>query len=154
MFNESTKRRRWLRLAASAMIACGLASVAAAQSVVIDAAGGLRVPGVSIQSGAVGGIASTEDKGFVNTNLDKRMFKGQNLSGWSFVNVSARSSNFEGADLSGTSFTNADLAQANLRQANLRGAEFINVNLQQADLSGAVWTDGRRCAPQSIGRCR
>ncbi len=47
--------------------------------------------------------------------------------------------NYQGADLQG---------------ANFEGVHFENVNFSGARLDGAIWTDGRRCAKDSIGECK
>ena len=48
----------------------------------------------------------------------------------------------------------ADLRRADLSAADLSGAKLSEGRLFGAELSGAVWIDGRRCAPGSVGACR
>ncbi len=64
-----------------------------------------------------------------------------------------------GADLRGANLRWAVLVKSDLRRADLRGADLRNAvmpypeDLQGAQLSGAIWTDGRRCAEGSVGYC-
>ncbi|HID49406.1 MAG TPA: pentapeptide repeat-containing protein [Chromatiales bacterium] len=84
-------------------------------------------------------LASLEDANLMLANL-----KGAHLHGVNF-----RGANLSLADLSGANLLDADLSDANLRGANLSGAIPI-----KARFDNAIWTDGRRCAPDSIGICR
>ncbi len=59
-----------------------------------------------------------------------------------------------GAELMGVRFRQANLRYADLRQANLSGADLSGVDLTGARLGEAIWTDGRRCAVDSVGTCR
>ena len=75
-----------------------------------------------------------------------------------------RGANLAGADLSGANLAGAyivhvDLTGTNLSGANLTGARLIDSNLNtarltNARLANAVWTDGRTCAPDSLGTCK
>ncbi len=58
-----------------------------------------------------------------------------------------------GCDLSGANLSGANLSGANLRQASLEGADLSKADLTGAKLSNATWTDGRKCGPDSIGKC-
>jgi uncharacterized protein YjbI with pentapeptide repeats len=65
---------------------------------------------------------------------------------------------FTQADLAGASLRRADLREAVLADAGLRGADLTGARIDgahflNADLSGALWTDGRRCAEGSRGHC-
>jgi len=42
---------------------------------------------------------------------------------------------------------------ANLKDAILYKADLSNANLSELILSNAIWTDGRKCAIGSIGKC-
>ncbi len=133
-----------------------------AGGVSVDASGKVNAGGVSVNAGgmsstsAMAGAAGMagDDKSFVNADLDGHNFAGRNLSAAEFVNVSARKANFQGANLEGASFTNADLAEAIFREANLRKVKMVNTDHASADFSKATWFDGRKCADNSIGRCR
>ncbi len=41
-----------------------------------------------------------------------------------------------------------------LRGANLYEYDLRNADLTGADLSGAIWSDGTKCLPGSIGMCK
>ena len=111
--------------------------------------------------------------------LEERDLSGATLYSASLTGASLRRSTLKGSNLSyaGLSISHlegADLQQAtligtNLRQANLRAAILDDANLSYADLTGAdltgaslrnarlanaIWTDGKRCLPQSISTCR
>ncbi len=58
-----------------------------------------------------------------------------------------------GAGLRGADLRGADLRGANLAYADLRGARLQDAVLEGAVLGSAIWTDGRYCAPQSVGSC-
>jgi len=78
------------------------------------------------------------------------------------------------SNLSVTNMRDADLREANLVGVNLRQSELANANLKGADLSyadltganiqgalmegvalgNAIWLDGSKCSPDSIGQCR
>lgn len=59
-----------------------------------------------------------------------------------------------GAGLRGADLSGADLAGANLSYADLTGADLTGADLRAAILDHAIWTDGRLCAPGSVGRCQ
>ncbi|MFA4829425.1 MAG: pentapeptide repeat-containing protein [Thermodesulfovibrionales bacterium] len=59
----------------------------------------------------------------------------------------------EGANLSGAILDNANMVGANLKDAILYKADLSNANLSELILSNAIWTDGRKCAIGSIGKC-
>lgn len=77
-------------------------------------------------------------------DLDQASLRGADLTGADLSGAS-----LERADLSGASLADTQLAYANLRQARLDGAR-----LEGARLDKAAWTDGRVCAPASVGRCQ
>jgi hypothetical protein len=63
-----------------------------------------------------------------------------------------------GADLTGAVLISASLSGTDLRGADLSFANLEGANVAGADLSGArlhktIWTDGRLCAPGSVGIC-
>ncbi|HHH35912.1 MAG TPA: pentapeptide repeat-containing protein [Gammaproteobacteria bacterium] len=58
-----------------------------------------------------------------------------------------------GAGLRGADLRSADLRGANLAYADLRGARLAGADLRGAVLGSAIWTDGRYCAPRSVGSC-
>lgn len=60
-----------------------------------------------------------------------------------------RNIDFSGADLSGATL-NGRFAGSNFRNAIVTGLKFGS----DADLSGATWSDGRKCGDNSIGMCR
>ncbi len=81
--------------------------------------------------------------------LDYADLSVSNLSFADFGNASLKGANLQQADLSG-----ADFSQANLAFANLKGARLEGSKLEDAVLDNAIWTDGRVCAPGSIGECK
>ncbi len=72
-----------------------------------------------------------------------------NLENASLHAVNLQKANLMLANMKGVNLLDADLSGANLRGANLQGAILI-----AAKFDGATWTDGRICAPKSIGECR
>ena len=62
------------------------------------------------------------------------------------------------ANLTGAILREAELFRANLqgailRQSDLRGANLQAANLTEANFSGAIWSNGHKCALGSIGAC-
>jgi hypothetical protein len=91
------------------------------------------------------------------------------LRGANLLRADLRYANLEGADLRGAvlreaMLTGARLPAADLRETDLRDADLGHAVLEGARLEGArlsgarlgdaVWSDGRVCAPESIGECR
>lgn len=119
-----------------------------------------------------------------NCILDGARLGGQNLSAATLYSTSLtgadlrrsilRSANLSYAGLSISDLRDADLRRATLLGANLRGAKLNDALLDQADLSyadltgadlggasfanarlgNAIWTDGQRCLPGSVGDCQ
>lgn len=73
---------------------------------------------------------------------------GARLPGAQLGQARLSGANLAGADLGSASLEGADLDFADLRNARIEGARF-----GQARLGNAIWIDGRRCAPSSVGRC-
>ncbi|HOE17865.1 MAG TPA: pentapeptide repeat-containing protein [Syntrophorhabdaceae bacterium] len=71
------------------------------------------------------------------------------LSGLDMYGAQLTGANLTGANLSDASFNDANLTEANLTGANIKGANFSG-----AKLSNAIWTDGRKCASGSMGKCK
>ena len=49
---------------------------------------------------------------------------------------------------------NARLENADLSYADLTGADLSGVRMHDTKLGNAIWTDGRRCMPESVDTCR
>lgn len=79
---------------------------------------------------------------------------GVNLSKCNLKGADLRHANFERADLGESNLERADLADANLKMTNFRLSGMLGANLNNAILDGAIWTDGKICAPASFGQCR
>lgn len=86
---------------------------------------------------------------FNNTNFSNADLRGSRISGSVF-----NGSNFQNADLQGAELSRSRFEYVDFRNASLRNATLRRVRLTGANLSGAIWTDGRRCAEGSIGECR
>jgi len=83
-----------------------------------------------------------------NANLSYANLAGADLSYANLIGVKLFGANLQQANLS-----YAELQDADLRQADLRGATLEAVALAGVKLDNAVWSDGRICAPGSIGQC-
>lgn len=101
--------------------------------------------------------------------LNSTNLQGANLFGSKFTKADASYADLSGSNLSFTDFEQAQLKGANLRAADLSKANLSNADLSYADLkdaklvdtiynnanlSNAIWTDGTKCLPGSIGVCR
>jgi uncharacterized protein YjbI with pentapeptide repeats len=74
---------------------------------------------------------------------------GSDLSYADFTGAKMKGVNLQQADLTYADFTGADLSFADFRGANLGG-----VQLGGATLDQAIWQDGKKCQPGSVGDCR
>lgn len=89
----------------------------------------------------------------LNANLTRTDLMYADLSRSDLSYAILNDAKFKGADLRQADLTNSDLKQADLSFADLRGAMVGSANLQGAILNQTIWTDGRICAPESIGDC-
>ncbi len=105
--------------------------------------------------------------------LPSAHLRGARLAGGRFIGADLRGADLAYADLAGTRLVEAQLIDARLFGATLTGADLRLAVLEGADLSfadlrnarmddarlararlgNAIWIDGRRCAPASVGRC-
>ena len=76
-----------------------------------------------------------------------------NLQGANLIHADLRGANLQGANLMQASLSQANLSGANLQGALLAGTQLQWANLREANLSGAIWSNGHKCAPGSIGIC-
>jgi uncharacterized protein YjbI with pentapeptide repeats len=96
--------------------------------------------------------------GFYDSDLSGSKFNNASMSasrftGTSLINADLSGADFRGADLSYSSLNGANLSDANLQGASLQKAKISGMLIDNADFTGAIWTDGRKCAPGSISRC-
>ena len=88
---------------------------------------------------------------FTQAQLAQTNFSGAKLHGANFSEADLRGSFFQDAHFEGTNLSGADL-----RGSNFQGAVIVGVGamLDGAQMTGATWTDGRICGPDSVGTCR
>lgn len=110
--------------------------------------------GSTVNSGGGSSEDGKRRKEYVNSDLSGQNLSRRSYAGASFTNVEAVGTNFNGSDLTKAILTNVDLSKSDLRGANLSGAKMTNVDWNGALFDGAIWVDGRRCGPGSIGKCR
>jgi len=117
-----------------------------------------RLPGLQAEFSDLRGAVLS------NAQLPDARFSGSN-----FTAADLRYAVLNGADLSHGDFHNARMMGAGLRNANLAYADFTGADLRFAVLAGAhlsgavltgarldnaLWVDGRKCLPGSLGECR
>jgi len=110
----------------------------------------------------------------LNTDLNGAMLNSTNLQGANLFGSKFIKADLSYADLSNSNLSFVDFQQAQLKGANLRAADLSKANLNDADLSyadlqdaklaettltntnfaNAIWVDGRKCLPGSVGVCR
>jgi hypothetical protein len=90
----------------------------------------------------------------VKTRLDDAQMPGASLEYAQAGGASLRNVDLSGARLTAADLTGADLSAADLNAANLHYAVLEGALLNGTRMDGATWTDGRICAPGSIGECR
>ena len=114
-----------------------------------------------------------EHADFSKADLSNALLRNARLMDAEFLGARLRSADLAYADLSGAKLGFTDLEGATLIGANLRQSDFAYANLRAADLSyadlreailggadlegarfdHALWLDGRKCAPGSVGSC-
>ena len=110
---------------------------------------------------------------FIQVNFDKSIMMSSNLSFGTFpessfvranlyesilIGANFEKANFTGANLTRVDFMGSTLIEANFQNSNLMEANFTssnitNANFDGANLNGALWTNGEKCGPNSIGVC-
>ena len=101
--------------------------------------------------------------------LNSVILNGARVTGSNLSEADLSYADLSNARLSFVNLSKASLKGANLRYADLRNADLTRVDLSYADLSQAmiqeagfdmarfdhaIWVDGSKCAPGSIGKCR
>lgn len=90
-------------------------------------------------------------------DLREAKLGGVDLSGADLSGAYLSGADLYMANLSGADLTGARLNTAILSEADLSGADLSGADLSWVDLTGATWTDGRKCAEGSygsIGECK
>ncbi len=93
-----------------------------------------------------------------NARLERTRLGDAHLAGAIMEYANAKGVNLRNADLHGANLvaadlTGADISGADLSGANLRYAVFEGALMAGTRLDHAVWSDGRTCAPGSVGAC-
>ena len=87
----------------------------------------------------------------LNANLSGAILREAELSRANLQGANLRQSDLRGANLQAANLMQADLFHANLSGANLQGALLVGAqlrwaNLLEANFSGAIWSNGHKCA--------
>ncbi len=106
-----------------------------------------RCPGCDLSDANLTGI------NLAYADLSKANLSRANLAGVQLGQAKLIGANLAGADLTGARLFMANLTGANLSGARLLEAKFYKTLLDGADLSDAVWVDGKKCKPGSVGKC-
>jgi uncharacterized protein YjbI with pentapeptide repeats len=109
---------------------------------------GASLPGAQLQ-GSILASAVLRDANLASADLSDA-----NLNDCDARAANLQTATLKGATLLGAKLANADLRDADLTDVDLRGADLSNAQLDGARLDRAIWSDGRVCADQSVGRCR
>ena len=88
------------------------------------------------------------DSTFVRANLYESTLIGANFEKAQFIGANLTRVDFMGSTLIDANFQNANLVEANFVSSNI-----TNANFDGANLNGAIWTDGKKCGLNSIGKC-
>ena len=113
---------------------------------------GLAGAGLDL-SGAVLNNASLAGARLDRAVLDHADLRFANLAAAQLAYARARGTLLKGANLRAADLANADLAGADLGYADLTAAVLGGAILDGTRLENAIWIDGRRCAPGSLGGC-
>ena len=88
------------------------------------------------------------DSTFVRANLYESTLIGANFEKAQFIGANLTRVDFMGSTLIDANFQNANLVEANFVSSNI-----TNANFDGANFNGAIWTDGKKCGLNSIGKC-
>ncbi len=88
------------------------------------------------------------ESSFVRANLYESVLVGANFEKANFTGANLTRADFMGSTLIETNFQNSNLLEANFTSSNI-----TNANFDGANLNGAIWTNGEKCGPNSIGVC-
>ena len=102
----------------------------------------------SIMMNSILAFGSFSEAAFVRANLYETNFQGANLEKTDFTSANLTRAKFLGASLIEANFTNSNLFEADFTSSNILNAKF-----EGANLNNAIWTDGAKCGPNSIGEC-
>ena len=103
----------------------------------------------SIMMNSILAFGTFSESSFIKTNLYEANLQGANFENSDFSSSNLTRVNFKGASLISANFKNANLFGADLKSANV-----LNANFENANLNESIWTDGRICGLDSIGKCR
>ena len=117
----------------------------------------LNAPGLDMNYASMAQIrldrAKLSRANFSHATLDLANLKSADLSLSNLEGAHMHAVNLQNANLMLANLKGANLVDADLRGANLRGANLTDTTLIKANFEGAIWVDGRVCAPKSIGKC-
>ena len=86
-------------------------------------------------------------------NLSKSKLTGVQLGQANLAGANLSDADLTGAKLNMTNLTGAKLTGAKLTEAHLYYAVIKGADFSKADLSDAMWVDGKKCKPGSMGEC-
>lgn len=87
------------------------------------------------------------------SQLQQADFAYADLSRAILVSAQLQQANFIGANLYQVNFQGADLSGANFSHAELLGSQLNGANLSSAIFDNAIWVNGEKCLPGSLGAC-
>lgn len=88
------------------------------------------------------------------SNLQRARLSYADLGGAHLRLVDFSQATLKGASLRNADLTQAIFTQADLSYADLTGATIDETEFRQAKLDNAIWIDGKKCQPGSIGECQ
>jgi uncharacterized protein YjbI with pentapeptide repeats len=88
-----------------------------------------------------------------NINLEKARFSYSNLQECDLTRTNFKGAVFKKANLSKANLSHAHFDDANLQSANLYKAIIASTSFENANLENAIWVNGKKCKPGSIGKC-
>lgn len=114
---------------------------------------GLEAAGAQLQRSNLAS-ANLAGSNLAGTDLRQASLRFSNLGNASLVQAQLQQADLTGADLRNADLSQAVLEGADLSYADLSGARLDGARFEGARLGDAIWTDGRHCAPDSIGSCQ
>ncbi len=87
------------------------------------------------------------------SNLQQADMAYADLTRAILVSTQLQQVNLKGADLSHANLQGANLSGANLSHAELMGSQLEGAELSSAIFDNAIWVNGQKCLPGSVGAC-
>ncbi|VAW93006.1 hypothetical protein MNBD_GAMMA22-575 [hydrothermal vent metagenome] len=108
----------------------------------------LNMTGAMLNSASIIGAVIT------NVNFSNANFSYTEMSLSKLTNIKFSNATLIGTIIQNSDLVSVDFSNSNLQYINFTGSRLRDINFSGANLSNAIWIDGRKCAKNSIGKCK